>query len=254
MEAVSLARYLGPDRPLFGLRLPELESQTGILRVEDIAEYCAAEMRKLRPEGPFALAGWCSAGFIGLEIAKQLERQGAQVPLVAMFDARTVYLPPMSLCKRWIVQGCHLAQRVQHFVSRVMEEGQAPVQTAFSSRLPAKPGPSGRFEKMLAATMNAYRPEPWSGRIVHIWAAQRPKGFFRDPEFICGFLSPNGFGFYEVPGNHNSMLAEPRIAEVSRILAGELDRAEAAAGGRNFQPAEALRNGVSALRRSPASF
>ncbi len=253
MEAVSLARYLGPDRPLFGIRLPDLESKTGIARIEDIAAQCAAELLKIRPEGPFALAGWCSAGFIGLEIAKQLEHQGAQVPLVAMFDARTVYLPPMRRSKRWIVQGFHLAQRVQHFLSRVIQEGQAPVQTALSSRLPVKPGPSGRYEQMLTAAINAYRPTPWSGRIVHIWAAQRPKGFFRDPEFICGFLSPNGFGFYEVPGNHNSMLAEPRIGEVSRILALELDRAGAEAGASDFQPAEMVRGGMKALRRSPAS-
>jgi len=229
MEAVSLTRSLGLEHPLFGIRVPKLEKASGPHRLEDIAEMCAREIRKIRREGPYALAGWCAMGFLALEIARCLERDGSRVAFVAMFDARTVYLPSMSRGSRLIVKGCYLAQRLRFLLSRVRAEGQAPLKLAVMSRLKrarqkhlsAKPSDDAAW----AAAIRAHRPCPWAGRIVHIWAAERPRGFFRDPQFICGFLSPGGFGFYEVPGSHVTMLAEPRISEVSRILAMEMDQA-----------------------------
>jgi thioesterase domain-containing protein len=243
MEAVSLARSLGPEHPLFGIRVPNLEKLSGPHRLEDIAEMCAREIRKIRREGPYALAGWCAMGFLALEIARCLERDGSRVAFVAMFDARTVYLPSMNRGSRLIVKGCYLAQRLRFLLSRVLANGRAPLKLAVISRLKrvrqtrlsTRPSDDAAW----AAAIRAHRPGPWAGRIVHIWAAERPRGSFRDPQFVCGFVSPGGFEFYEVPGSHVSMLAEPRISEVSRILALELDRADAS-------------RHEAALRRSPA--
>jgi thioesterase domain-containing protein len=58
-------------------------------------------------------------------------------------------------------------------------------------------------------------------------AAERPKGAFRDPEFIWGQLSPAGFGFHEVPGDHDSMLREPNANTIAEILGSELSEADA---------------------------
>jgi thioesterase domain-containing protein len=232
MEGLSLARNLGPDRPLLGIRVPNLEHRPPPHTIEDIAAECVRALRRARSNGPYALGGWCAAGVLALEMARQLESEGAQVAFVALFDARTVFLPPMNLPKRVLVRYCHLAQRIGFFLSRVPARGLKMVRGAIKTRVThaqnanqrARRGLLPSHSDIMYKALAHYRPLPWSGRMVHIWAAERPKGRFRDPEFIWSHLSPSGFAFYEVPGDHLSMLSEPNIAVLSDILASELDR------------------------------
>lgn len=77
--------------------------------------------------------------------------------------------------------------------------------------------------------------------MLHLWAAERPKGAFRDPEFVWGHLSPAGFEFHEVPGNHDSMLREPSAGAIAEILGAELSKADAA----NTAPSE---SGTASIR------
>jgi hypothetical protein len=44
---------------------------------------------------------------------------------------------------------------------------------------------------------------------------------------MWGQLSPAGFGFHEVPGDHDSMLREPNTAKIAEILGSELLKADA---------------------------
>ncbi len=130
LEAWSLRRLLGEDRPLFGIRLPDLGRARHLDSLEAIAAHCVRSIRKARPHGPYALAGWCAAGLLGLEIARQLEQSGARVAFVAMLDARGVLLPPMTRGKRRLVQLCHRTQRFTFFLSRVLAEGPVRVRSA----------------------------------------------------------------------------------------------------------------------------
>jgi thioesterase domain-containing protein len=237
-EALSIVRHLGSNRPVYGIRVPNLETYPPPHNLERIAEVCVRALRKARPEGPYGLTGWCAAGLLALEIAKQLEAEGALVAFVAMLDARTVFLPPMNRSKRLAVRCCHFLQRFRFFLSRVLEQGWRPVRVAVMSRLThavdvrqrAWRDLSPSHSDALTAAVTTYRPGPWSGRMIHIWAQKRPRGWFRDPQFICAHLSPAGFAFYEIPGDHFSMLAEPHIAELSNVFAAETERCSQTSG------------------------
>jgi thioesterase domain-containing protein len=63
-------------------------------------------------------------------------------------------------------------------------------------------------------------PQPWAGRMVHIWASDSLHGSYLDPGFGWDHLSPNGFAFHEVSGDHLTMIQEPNIAEVTHIPLG----------------------------------
>jgi thioesterase domain-containing protein len=224
-EAVSFARYLGPDQPLYGVRGPDSPAT-----FQEIAETSARAIRRARPQGPYALAGWCSSGLIALETARQLQNSGAHVSFVALFDARTVFLPPMSFGQLALVRAWRYLQRVRFFLARVRRQGWSPIRVAVGSRarsleesLRAERG--ARPDIVLEALRN-YRPIPWDGRAVHIWAADRPRGRFQDPEFLWRSISPQGFKFYEVPGDHLTMLREPHVHRVAMILARELRQAK----------------------------
>jgi hypothetical protein len=231
-EALSIVRHLGPDRPVYGIRVPNLENYPPPHNLETIAAVCVRGILKARPEGPYALTGWCAAGYLALEIAKQLEAEGAAVAFVAMLDARTVFLPPMSRSKHLAVRCVHLFQRFRFFLQRVFEQGSKPLRWAVMRRVNhvtevrqrAWRGLSPSHSDAMTAAVGKYRPEPWAGRIVHIWARKGPRGLFRDPRFLCSHLSPGGFGLYEVAGDHLSMLVEPHVAEVSDVFATEIER------------------------------
>ena len=87
----SLALHLDPGQTVYGLQprsapeLPNLDT-----RLEEMAAFQLANIREIQPEGPYLLGGLCAGGHIGFEIARQLQRQGEDVAMVALFDAADV--------------------------------------------------------------------------------------------------------------------------------------------------------------------
>jgi thioesterase domain-containing protein len=55
--------------------------------VEQMATHYLSEIRKVQPSGPYFLGGYCFGGLVAFEMAQQLQRQGQQAALVAMFSA-----------------------------------------------------------------------------------------------------------------------------------------------------------------------
>jgi thioesterase domain-containing protein len=216
MEAHALAKNIG-KRPVFGIRVPNLERRNAPPTMELIAEECVVALRRHRPDGPYALAGWCGAGVLALEMAQSLKLQGAEVAFVALFDARDIFLPPMNRSRKALVQAARHAQRISFFLSRVRLGGLRVAPTAFDRRTEIDP-----HAEVFNDALRRHQPKVWHGRIIHIWASERPRGKFREVDFAWTHLSPGGFEYYEVPGGHISMLYEPKLAE---ILAAEIDRA-----------------------------
>ena len=81
------APNLASDVPLLAFRprgLDDGESPHEAM-AEMVKDYAAA-IRAQQPTGPYRLAGWSTGGVPAMAIAEQLERQGEQVSLVALFD------------------------------------------------------------------------------------------------------------------------------------------------------------------------
>jgi thioesterase domain-containing protein len=173
------------------------------------------------------LAGWCASGIVALEVGRKLEEEGEEVAFVAIFDARDIFLPPMNQFRRRLVRSWRFAQRIVFFGSEVRSLWRRAANWNAGVRKAAR-----RFQELagdpsgiLVLALQQYRPKPWSGRTIHLWAAERPKGVFRGSEFVWGHLSPAGFEFHEVPGDHDSMLREPNAKTIAEILGRELSEA-----------------------------
>ncbi|MDE3219630.1 MAG: amino acid adenylation domain-containing protein, partial [Nitrospirota bacterium] len=81
----KLARLLGPDQPFYGLQARGLDGkETPFISVPEMARHYIAEIRALRPQGPYVLLGICTGGLIAYEMAQQLFGQGEAVTLVVM--------------------------------------------------------------------------------------------------------------------------------------------------------------------------
>jgi thioesterase domain-containing protein/acyl carrier protein len=83
----DLARRLGPDQPVYGFQAQGLDGKQPILtKIEDMAALYVKELQAVQPEGPYLLGGYCMGGTVALEMAQQLNKQGQEVKLVAIFE------------------------------------------------------------------------------------------------------------------------------------------------------------------------
>jgi pimeloyl-ACP methyl ester carboxylesterase len=84
----DLARYLGPDQPVFALQ--STRSAAGLrqyyLEVEEVAATYLEEIRRQQPSGPYLLAGYSFGGYVALEMAHRLRDQGQPVDLLVLLD------------------------------------------------------------------------------------------------------------------------------------------------------------------------
>ena len=80
-----LAMELGNDQPLFGLRYPNVEN-TDKITIESLAVKYVKEIRKIQPNGPYSLLGFCIGGAIAYEMAQKLIQTGEEVSLLSIFN------------------------------------------------------------------------------------------------------------------------------------------------------------------------
>lgn len=84
----TLSKALGSDQPFYVLepyRLADLET---LPLFETMAADYVESMRRIQPEGPYLLGGFCGGGLIAFEMAQQLQAQGQAVDLLLMIDPR----------------------------------------------------------------------------------------------------------------------------------------------------------------------
>ncbi|MET9183028.1 amino acid adenylation domain-containing protein, partial [Kitasatospora aureofaciens] len=83
----GLLRHLDAEQPIYGLQAPGLADLSR--HPESLAEMARtylAELRSVRPEGPYALLGWSFGGPVAHAMAALLRQQGEQVELLAVLD------------------------------------------------------------------------------------------------------------------------------------------------------------------------
>jgi amino acid adenylation domain-containing protein len=110
----AILEIVEPDRPVYGVR--EMGDEREPMSMEDRVRKFSQEILAVCPEGPLSLAGWCAAGSLTVEIARQLRESGHQVGLVALFDAEC---PGFTLPRGFGPRFSRLFQKVAFHVARI---------------------------------------------------------------------------------------------------------------------------------------
>lgn len=239
-----LASLLEPRRPFLGLATPlnPLESRVGTW--EELATPMVAAVREFQPHGPYVLGGWCLAGVLAYEIARQLEREGEQVQLVVLLDS-----PNPAVRRAWFAAAPRrrwlhlLAIKTRFHLSEMFRSGPTSLPAYLAARFRGvleqretyrllhrslrTPGleidvPLA-FDLAFPELAYAYTPTPIQARVAQLRPARRPLG---------GWLT-DGLGWekldiklevVDVPGEHREMLKAPDVdivaREINRLLAG----------------------------------
>ena len=223
----QLAKNLAPDQPVYSLYLDtEVElaskgrlslSETQPQRLEGLAAEYVERIRAIQPSGPYYIAGVSFGGLLAFEIAQQLVAAREKVALLAAFDTALRHY-------RWL----WLRSRLRAFA----RGGPRYVFDAIRTRLRREP-PTEREQakaelwqvrkRFCEQVMREYSPQPYPGRLTLFEARDRRFASSRNEwERLVGSLK-----VVDVGGTHLSMLAEPHVDTLAKILRECLDDATA---------------------------
>ena len=203
---LALIPHLGGDQPVYGLPAKGIGGdELPDRRVEDMADHCIRMMRRVQPDGPYQVMGHSAAGLIAFEIARQLRDQGNAVSKLVLLDSD---LPrgTGALAGKVVRQPLRAARYAGSLVGQSLGLGATddPI-TLRSAR---------------AGAYYLYRPKPYDGSATLITSAERANS----DDLINKWQSlvTGGLTAVAAPGDHISMLKEPHVGELARILARTL--------------------------------
>jgi aspartate racemase len=248
----DLARYLGPDQPVYGLQAAGPENLgSRPATAEQMALRYLEEIRSLQLEGPYHLCGYCSGGLMAYEMARQLVQAGQPVGLVALFDTTrpgySFYPPGMSPWRRKFYNWAHYAQlhwydlrmlqgheRLDYFTRRAGNAAKAlagtltgRLQRATGSirqdAMPALPNELELTRQLIRQAIREYVPPAYPGRIVLFRANRLPLGVCVDPGLGWSTAAVGELAIKELPGFHGASVLEPGVRVLAKLLTTCLD-------------------------------
>ena len=85
----GLLNYVGPDHPVYAVQARGLAGAEPLpTSLDEMASDYANQIRAVQPAGPYNLLGWSVGGLVAHAVATELQRDGEQVALLAILDAR----------------------------------------------------------------------------------------------------------------------------------------------------------------------
>lgn len=251
---LRLAQLLGPDQPFLGL---DLEACVGgklspPYRMEDMARHLLQAIRRIQPQGPYYLGGWCAYGLLALEVAQQLMAEGEEVALLSLFESENPayydeFMPKVTQMnslvrkvglRRLRIHLSNLRKLNRHEIRRYIctrvsdfyEVARHLVwQIEIDLRLRLDHGRLRTMLQMVYVAAKSYRSKAYSGRVVLFRCAQRPSGH-EDVNGRWTELMTGHFEAHEIPGTYWEILQEPNIVVLAHRLRLCLAQANSSAG------------------------
>ena len=247
----GLCKRLGPEQPFTSLQLfdPSLPDQKLPQTVEEIAAGYVELIRRVQPVGPYVLAGWCIAGVLAFEVARQLLESGEEVPALLLMDTwapgylnrlprwraglaeyfyrwklilrewHAVRVGAMSLSQ--FISNRVIVQRTRRFMQRTAPARQGSA-TAASRALA-----DVRYDKWLleylGGMVKRYEAHRVPLRVVLFSASLEPRGFLLDQDMGWKALAGKGVSTLIVTGDHFSMFQSPGVDSMAKEIASQID-------------------------------
>jgi thioesterase domain-containing protein len=174
----------------------------------------------VQPRGPYHLAGHSLGGMVAWEVAQQLRDEGEDVALLAVIDTifpwREDQLPPGHTGTAPPVR--HLSPMNQMRRLRRAAPDAAHISVAGLHPRERK-NQIDLFFRHGQILARRYRPRPWNGPTIVYKAQTLAPG---DRRFDWEPLLRGPWEEHWLPGNHNTVLAEPNAAQLAGHLGARL--------------------------------
>jgi amino acid adenylation domain-containing protein len=239
-----LATVIGSPHVVSGVFLPVeqefLRTGAELPSVEEMAAMYGEVIREAQPTGPYCLAGLSFGGVLAYELARQLKRSGEEVDLLALFDAM---LP--NVVSKTARVGAHATLLMRRGPSYLFEKLRGRM-----SRLRARRGFESAVKRpefvdptlgekdaviamlrggMYDRAVEAYRADMpmFDGDVIFFRALERDEFMRLVSGKDCGWsrFVTGRVEALDVEGGHITMLQEPNVQAIGRLLRSELDAA-----------------------------
>ncbi len=250
----GLPSVLGKSYPFYGLRELDNEGEMSIER--RVASYVEA-IRSVQPHGPYYIGGWCAAGPLTVEMARQLTSGGEKVAFVVLFDSwRPGYAQQLAeqqstqgaitwfTRNRWKyvfhsrnLRNLSLRGKAKYLWAALLHKYQNTRDALYLKHWATARWLSKQFgfalphfmHNISLDTLNAasqYKCDPFPLRMTLIRATETQHTPGADP--ACGWaeIATGGVEVIYAPGNHESMFKEPNLSVVGKMLSERLERAQ----------------------------
>jgi thioesterase domain-containing protein len=248
-----LAKRMGPQQPVTSLQVfdPAARQETLPGTLEEIAAEYVKLIRRVHPNGPYVLAGWCVAGALAFEIARQLTAQQQEVRSLFLIDSWVPrYFARQPWWRRWIGNyslRCQLAladwrrftsgqQTFNDFINQrvIVQRIRALLALDGGHKAQTQRGGSGvaadpeNYDKWLLeylqATTLRYEPGAYPGRITLFRSTQEPTGLLFDP--LAGWAAfAQGVDLELVEGNHFTIFQDPGATQMAARMGSMIEKA-----------------------------
>lgn len=239
----QLAKRLGADRPFYGLQAAGLDGKTEPhSTIEDMAEFCITAMKSVQPEGPYNICGHSVGGWVAFEVGQQLLKQGEKVSFVGILDT------PVPMIERadrsdwstaqWIAS---LSMRIEHLLnSKLMVSEEMLSDLSYDDQLlylsnrmiesnlfPAGSGVDQLhvvLQLFIAQSQINYEPKDLLPCHLNLFRtdSSEESNNFQDSE-SWGWDNLGNVDVHRVPGQHQTMLAEPHVDVLSKAMSISMD-------------------------------
>ncbi|MDA2920403.1 SDR family NAD(P)-dependent oxidoreductase [Desulfobacterota bacterium AH_259_B03_O07] len=239
----ELSRNLGPEYPFYGLKSPGLNGERAhYLNLEDMARRYIDEIRLIQTQGPYRLGGHSLGGTVAFEMARQLNAQGQEVDLLAIFDSWAALLDEITyndevereakkmLEEFLLEQGVSPGQFKMQLPLKDFLNLQPDEQTTYileearNSNLVKSDGELDMIRhlwEIFSVNMRAlldYVPQSYNNHITLFKVSEQVSYENIDPTLGWGKLTSQGVDVHVIPGNHFSMLREPNVGVLAERL------------------------------------
>lgn len=226
-----LSSLLGEDQPVYGLAIEMIDdSQLWFERIADLVALYVQEIKTIQPHGPYYLGGLSFGGMVALEAAQQLQSQGEEVALLALFDtwdpkAYTIH----SLKKRLLTHLRKFCQSpFQYLFLKLTYTNKFKFLSRFNLNLSPQNHPEkndNQLDKVTKTYLKAqqdYVPQLYSGRVALFKAMADYEdmltfGDFED-QFGWSKLITGELEIINIAGDHFGILKEPYVETLAREL------------------------------------
>jgi amino acid adenylation domain-containing protein len=235
---VGFCGHFGPDRPIYGLQARGLDGEEAPhTLITEMAQDYIRGMRSVQPEGPYFIGGFSAGGVVAFEMAHQLRAAGQHVAVLALLDTdvsgmQTAEGPIEVRLRRWVrIVKMNLRyaskMRLPEFLSRKSSNFRMRRKVFFCAirerlGLEVQPAKLSAEEAFLLA-IRRYSPKPYPGSATLFRSGDGSD----DPEPKMGWerLIEGHLDIQQVSGDHDTILQEPHIRMLARLLEDCLEAA-----------------------------
>jgi thioesterase domain-containing protein len=216
-----LARQMGRDQSTYKLQPPSpvvWDRPFSKKELRELAQECIAAMRSVQPQGPYCLGGMCEGVVIAQQMIIELESQGEEVGLFAIFD--TWVLENSQIRPLWAVD--YYLQRFRIFRSQPSKEQQARLRRIFKQLLRPNNVPDGSGWNSVYWPSENFQPPRFQAPVLLFKRLRQPYYYIRDRQMGWGTRSEGGVEICEINCQHVEVLRQPHVQIIGQKLASRL--------------------------------